>query len=66
MILKHKEACWSWCVCVSVVLLCGAECEYISVCASRCVYICPESVSLHKLLYVSAAAMRAPLRGFWE
>lgn len=45
---------------VSVVLLNGAECECISGCASRCVYICPESVSLHKLLYVSAAVMHAP------
>lgn len=61
----HKEACWWVCVCLCFslfVLLCGARCE----CMSVCVYICPESVSLHILLYVSAAAMQAPLWGFWE
>lgn len=36
-------------------------CEVVRAFAYRCVYICPESVSLH----VSAAAMQAPLWGFW-
>lgn len=64
MILKHKEARWSVCV---YVFVCSYYCVElcVDVCARGCVYICPESVFLHKLLYVSAA-MQAPLWGFWE
>lgn len=39
---------------------------YYCVCVSRYAYICPERVSLHQLLYVSAPAIQAPLWGFWE
>lgn len=55
MILKHSSMLVTVYLC-----FCCAELS-VNVYASRCLYICPESVSLHKLLYVSSSHEGPPV-----